>query len=114
MGVEFRNRGQRNTVPPPDPRTLNPDHSPLRIANLTLDPPILLAPMAGYSDLAFRSGMRELGGVGLAFTEMLSPGSLLQGKGQKRKTLLATCDSDQPLGHQIYGSHEGNLCLAAQ
>jgi nifR3 family TIM-barrel protein len=70
--------------------------------------------MAGYSDLAFRSGMRELGGVGLAFTEMLSPGSLLQGKGQKRKTLLATCDSDQPLGHQIYGSHEGNLCLAAQ
>lgn len=70
--------------------------------------------MAGYSDLAFRMGMRELGGVGLAYTEMLAPASLLQNKSRKLKTLLATCDSDQPLGHQIYGSHEGNLCLAAQ
>jgi tRNA-dihydrouridine synthase B len=86
----------------------------LTIANLTLETPLLLAPLAGYSDLAFRMSMRELGGIGLAFTEMISPGGLLKGKGNKNKTLLATGDADQPLGHQIYGSHEGNLCLAAQ
>ncbi len=84
------------------------------IAGLSVTPAILLAPMAGYSDLAFRMSLRELGGVGLAFTEMLSPASLLQGKGNKRKTLLATCPADQPLGHQIYGSHAGSLSKAAQ
>ena len=56
----------------------------LTIGSRTFSPPILLAPMAGYSDYAFRSGLRGLGGVGLAYTEMLSPASLLQGKGQKR------------------------------
>ncbi len=86
----------------------------LAIAGVELAPPLLLAPMAGYSDLAFRMSLRALGGVGMAYTEMLSPASLLQGKGHKRKALLATCEGDQPLGHQIYGSHEGNLCQAAE
>lgn len=86
----------------------------LTIGGMELAPAILLAPMAGYSDLAFRMSLRELGGIGLAYTEMLSPASLLQGKGQKRKALLATCESDQPLGHQIYGAHESDLCRAAE
>jgi len=86
----------------------------LTIGGLTFSPPILLAPMAGYSDYAFRSGLRAVGGVGLAYTEMLSPASLLQGKGQKRKTQLATDDADQPLGYQIYGTRAPDLCRAAQ
>lgn len=86
----------------------------LTIGGLTFSPPILLAPMAGYSDFPFRSGLRALGGVGLAYTEMLSPAGLLQGKGQKRKTLLATNEDDNPLGYQIYGSNAPALCRAAQ
>lgn len=85
----------------------------VEIAGARIAPPILMAPMAGYSDLAFRMSVRELGGIGMAFTEMLSPASLLQGKGHKRKALLATCASDQPLGYQIYGSHAGALQKAA-
>ncbi len=88
--------------------------SSLIVGGLTFSPPILLAPMAGYSDFAFRTGIRAIGGIGLAFTEMLSPGSLLQGKGQKRKALLATCDEDRPLGYQIYGAHATDLCAAAR
>lgn len=86
----------------------------VEIAGAKIAPPILMAPMAGYSDLAFRMSVRELGGVGMAFTEMLSPASLLQGKGHKRKALLATCASDRPLGHQIYGSHADDLQRAAE
>lgn len=86
----------------------------LTIAGLHIHPPILLAPMAGYSDLAFRMSIRLLGGVGMAYTEMLSPASLLQGKGRRRKALLATCDADQPLGYQIYGAHATDLCRAAE
>ena len=86
----------------------------LRIGGLTFSPPVLLAPMAGYSDLPFRHGIRTLGGIGLAYTEMLSPASLLQGKGRKRKALLATTPDDTPLGYQIYGAHATDLCAAAR
>ena len=70
--------------------------------------------MAGYTDLAFRASIRALGGVGLAYTEMLSPASLLQGKSRRRATLLATDDADQPIGYQIYGSRSETLCQAAR
>ena len=45
----------------------------LQIGSLTLESPVLMAPMAGYADLAFRRCLRSLGGVGLAFTPMLNP-----------------------------------------
>ena len=86
----------------------------LSFGGLVLSPPILLAPMAGYSDLPFRRGLRPFGGIGLAYTEMLSPASLLQGKGRKRKALLATGEDDRPLGYQIYGAHATDLCAAAR
>jgi tRNA-dihydrouridine synthase B len=88
--------------------------SRLNIAGLEFDTPLLVAPMAGYSDLAFRMSVRPLGGVGLAYTEMLSPASLLQGKGKRSRILLATCEEDRPLGYQIYGAHASTLCDAAR
>jgi len=81
----------------------------LRIGPLTFTPPILLAPLAGYSDLAWRMSVRPLGGVGLAFTEMLSPASLIQGKTKRHKTIIATCEADRPLGYQIYGNQTERL-----
>jgi nifR3 family TIM-barrel protein len=88
--------------------------SRLKIAGLEFGSPLLAAPMAGYSDLAFRNSIRPLGGVGLAYTEMLSPASLLQNKGKRSRILLATCEEDQPLGYQIYGAHASTLCDAAK
>ena len=76
----------------------------LTLGNLRLDSPVLLAPMAGYTDLPFRLCVRELGGLGLAFTEMLNPASLLHAKRSRtRDNLLATSPDDRPLGYQIYG-----------
>jgi nifR3 family TIM-barrel protein len=88
--------------------------SSLQIAHLRFATPLVMAPMAGYSDLAFRMSVRPLGGIGLAFTEMLSPASLIQGKGRRRKALLATCDEDRPLGYQIYGARAAMLCDGAR
>ena len=86
----------------------------LTIGALTFEPPVLLAPMAGYTDLPFRAGIRALGGVGLAYTEMLSPASLTLGKSRKRATLLATNEADRPIAYQIYGSRVAPLCDAAR
>ena len=85
----------------------------LKIGPLEFETPILFAPLAGYSDLACRVGLRRIGGVGLAYTEMLSPACLIQNKAKKLKTLIATTDEDTPLGYQIYGAHNDTLCQAA-
>ena len=45
---------------------------PLYIGTLRVDPPILQAPMAGYTNYAFRQIVREFGGSGLQATEMVN------------------------------------------
>ncbi|MBX9737535.1 MAG: hypothetical protein K2X32_11470, partial [Phycisphaerales bacterium] len=51
----------------------------LQIGNVQLATNLLLAPIAGYCDLAFRLVARRQGGVGLACTDLLSPQGLLRG-----------------------------------
>jgi len=46
--------------------------APLWIGNLRVDPPIFQAPMAGYTNFAFRQIVREYGGAGLQATEMVN------------------------------------------
>lgn len=43
-----------------------------RIGNLVIDPPLLQAPMAGFTNYAYRQMVREFGGAGLIATEMVS------------------------------------------
>lgn len=45
---------------------------PLKIGSLVVDPPVLQAPMAGFTNYAFRQIVREFGGAGLQATEMIS------------------------------------------
>lgn len=45
---------------------------PFWIGTLRVDPPVLQAPMAGYTNFAFRQVVRHFGGVGLQATEMVS------------------------------------------
>ncbi|MFV2070880.1 MAG: tRNA dihydrouridine synthase DusB [Pirellulales bacterium] len=44
----------------------------LRIGPLLIDPPVLQAPMAGFTNYAFRQVVRQYGGAGLLATEMIS------------------------------------------
>ncbi|HYE62232.1 MAG TPA: tRNA-dihydrouridine synthase [Phycisphaerales bacterium] len=75
----------------------------LRIGHITLPTNLLLAPIAGYCDLAFRTVCREWGGVGLACTDLLSPQGLLRGTATSLD-LAKTNDFDKPVGMQLYGS----------
>ena len=45
---------------------------PLHIGALKIDPPVLQAPMAGFTNYAFRQIVRQYGGVGLLATEFIS------------------------------------------
>ncbi len=44
---------------------------PIQIGDVTVDPPVLQAPMAGFTNYAFRQIVREYGGAGLQATEMV-------------------------------------------
>ena len=86
--------------------------APLRIGNLELVHPLVLAPLAGISDLPFRLLAKEQG-CGLVFTEMISAEGLTRNMKKTRK-LLQTCPEERPLAIQIFGSRPEVLSGAAQ
>jgi len=73
----------------------------LSIGQVTVTSPLILAPMAGVSDLPFRLINRAFG-CRLAFTEMISVNSLAHKSRNTLKMLLTAID-DRPLGVQILG-----------
>ena len=98
-----------NTHPIPAPPIL----PPLRIGNVTPPSRFSLAPLAGYTMLAYRQAVRELGGLGMATTDLVNPRAILQSS-RRTVELLRTCPTDRPLAVQIYGSEAGVMCEAAQ
>ena len=73
----------------------------LSIGNVKVTSPLILAPMAGISDLPYRLINRSFG-CGLAFTEMISAIALAHKSKNTLKMLSATAD-DRPLGVQLLG-----------
>ena len=74
----------------------------LRIADIIINPPFLLAPLAGYTDLPFRLLCREYG-AGLCVSEMISCHGLVYGQ-QKTKAMLASDSKEHPLAFQLFGA----------
>jgi nifR3 family TIM-barrel protein len=85
----------------------------LRWGSLVLPSRYLLAPLAGYTNLAFRSVVRELGGLGLATTDLVNARALLVAS-PKTMELIQTSPEDRPLAVQIYGSVPEEMRDAAQ
>jgi nifR3 family TIM-barrel protein len=83
------------------------------LGGLQLASRYLLAPLAGYTTLAFRLAIRELGGVGLATTDLVNARALLRG-GRRTEELLRTNANDRPLAVQIYGHEPAEMRAAAQ
>lgn len=86
---------------------------PLKIGNVQLATNLLLAPIAGYCDLAFRLVARGQGGVGMACTDLLCPEGVLR-ENKRSMELAATCPEDSPLCMQLYGANVDRLCEAAR
>src|SRR5262245_29066009 len=85
---------------------------PLRIGALELPVRFLLAPLAGYTTLAFRLAVRELGGLGLATTDLVNARALLRAS-RRTQELIQTCPADRPLAVQIYGANAEEMRDAA-
>lgn len=75
---------------------------PLKIGNVVLENNIVLAPMAGITDLPFRYLAKKFN-PGLVYTEMVSAKALFYGD-EKTKKLLNMRNEKRPIAVQIFGS----------
>lgn len=75
---------------------------PLQIGNVTLENNLILAPMAGVSDLPFRLLCREQG-AGLVCMEMVSAKAILYGN-RNTEELLTIDPGEHPVSLQLFGS----------
>ncbi len=76
-------------------------YHPVHIANVALDGNLFLAPIAGYSDRAFRSMCVECG-ASFCTTEMVSAEALTRGSG-KTETLMARSPVEKVYAVQLFG-----------
>lgn len=84
----------------------------LTIGSLTLDNPIIIAPMAGISNSAFKKIMKEMG-VGLITTEMVSDKALLHGN-EKTINMIQIPEDEHPVALQLFGNEIESMVAAAK
>ena len=87
--------------------------APFIIGSRVLPSRYCLAPLAGYTHLAFRRALRELGGLGLATTDLVHATQLVAGHRHSRE-LIETVPEDRPLSVQIFSGHDDHLIDAAR
>ena len=84
----------------------------LKIGNVEMKNPVVLAPMAGVCNSAFRLTVKEFG-VGLVCAEMVSDKGIIYGN-EKTLNMLYIDEREKPLSLQIFGGEKDSLVQAAQ
>jgi tRNA-dihydrouridine synthase B len=85
---------------------------PLVLGSVVVDPPVLQAPMAGYTNYAYRQVVREFGGAGLLATEMIAARSaawLETTRGEHPDRLWGVREEPRPLAVQMWDNDPDNL-----
>ena len=81
------------------------------IGNVFIKNPLVLAPMAGYSNTSFRKIIKEMG-AGLLYAEMVSDKALVY-QNEKTFDLLKMSEEERPIAQQIFGSDVETFVKAA-
>ncbi len=85
----------------------------VRLGGLALASRYVLAPLAGYTNLAFRLALHGVGGLGLATTDLVNARALLT-RSRRTMELVKTCPEDRPVSVQIYGANPQEMAEAAR
>ena len=85
---------------------------PIQIGSVEITNPVMLAPMAGLADSAFRTLCMRFG-CGLTFTEITNAAALVR-KSWRTWLLLATTDEERPVVAHIYGRNPQEMAEAAR
>ena len=85
----------------------------MRIGAISLDEPLILAPMAGITDQYFRLILKRIGGVGVVTMEFISSEALTRGS-ERTRHMMQFSEEERPLAIQIYGSDPERMAEAAR
>ena len=85
---------------------------PFQIGNHVMDNRVVLAPMAGICNSAFRLTVKEFG-AGLVYAEMISDKGIVQ-KNERTMNMLYIDERENPLSLQIFGAEKETLVEAAK
>jgi len=83
-----------------------------KIRDVVIDPPLVLAPIAGHTDSMFRQVIKNLGGCGLVVSELVSTEGMT--RHQERSANLTRFEEiERPVSIQIFGSDSARMADSA-
>ena len=83
-----------------------------KIRDVTISPPLVLAPMAGHTDYLFRKAVKRLGGCGLVFTELVSTEGMTRCL-ERSAHLIRFEEEERPVALQIFGASPERMAESA-
>jgi tRNA-dihydrouridine synthase B len=86
---------------------------PFKIRDIEINPPLILSPMAGVTDVSFRRLIKGLGGVGLTVSEFISVEGLTRSN-PKSKRQMRFYKDERPFAVQIFGGQPERMRMAAE
>src|SRR5256884_6639022 len=86
---------------------------PFKIRDLEINPPLVLSPMAGVTDISFRRLLKQRGGVGLSVSEFISVEGLTRNN-PKSKRQMRFYENERPFAVQIFGGQPERMRMAAE
>jgi tRNA-dihydrouridine synthase B len=84
----------------------------ISIGSLTLQDPVILAPMSGVTDLPFRRLVKRLG-AGLVVSEMIASEAMIR-ETRQSMTMAKSCEDEQPMAVQLAGCEPRVMAEAAK
>ena len=82
-----------------------------KIGNIEIKNRVIIAPMAGVSNIAFRTIMKEFG-AGLVYAEMVSD-KALNYRNEKTMKMIRVVDEERPLSMQVFGADKESIVKGA-
>ena len=79
---------------------MTPEIKPFKIRDIEINPPLILSPMAGVTDVSFRRLLKRRGGVGLSVSEFISVEGLTRSNPKSKRQMrffrgrAAVCGAD--------------------
>jgi tRNA-dihydrouridine synthase B len=84
----------------------------IQLYSVTINDPVILAPMSGVSDLPFRRLVKRLG-AGLVVSEMIASEAMVR-ESRKTMTMTKSCEDEQPMAVQLAGCEPQVMAEAAK
>src|SRR5216117_4092629 len=84
-----------------------------KIRDVEINPPLILSPMAGVTDISFRRLLKQRGGIGLTVSEFISVEGLTRNN-PKSKRQMRFYENERPFAVQIFGGQPERMRMAAE